>query len=147
MKLSTKGRYGTKVLLELALHYGEGLLPLKDIARRQQIPLQYLAHLIAPLITGGILRSTRGARGGISLTKPPRDIRLDEVIQLLEGSITPVECVDHPEACNRSGSCTVRDVWGELQKAMTDVLESITLQDLVERHKRKELPEQVTYCI
>ena len=96
MKLSTRGQYGTRALLELALHGGEEPVLLKDIAQRQQISLPYLQHLIAPLIAGGIVRSTRGAKGGISLVKPPDQIRLSEVIQLLEGSTAPVECVDNP---------------------------------------------------
>ena len=84
MKLSTRGRYGTKVLLDLALHHGSGPVSLKDISKRQQIPLHYLEHLIAPLVTGGIIRSSRGAKGGIWLVKPPADIRLSDVIPLLE---------------------------------------------------------------
>ncbi len=147
MKLSTRGQYGTRALLELALHYREGPIPLKDIAQRQQIPLQYLEHLITPLIAGGLVRSTRGARGGVLLAKSPKEIRLSEVIQLLEGSIAPVECVNNPGVCSRSELCVTRDVWDELKKAMDGVLESTTLQDLVERHKKKEQPEPVMYHI
>jgi Rrf2 family protein len=147
MKLSTRGQYGTKALLELALHYREGLIPLKDIAQRQQIPLQYLEHLITPLIAGGLVRSTRGARGGVLLAKSPKEIRLSEVIQLLEGSIALVECVNNPGACSRSELCVTRDVWGELKKAMDGVLESTTLQDLVERQKSKGQSKLVMYHI
>jgi len=147
MKLSTRGRYGTRALLELALHQGEGPVPLKDIAQRQQISLQYLEHLITPLIAAGIVLSTRGPRGGVSLAKPPEAIRLSEIIQLLEGSIAPAECVNNPGICVRSKLCVTRDIWGELKKVMNGVLESITLQDLVERQKRKEQPEGVMYHI
>jgi len=147
MKLSTRGQYGTRALLELALHQGEAPVLLKDIAQRQQISLPYLEHLITPLIAGGIVRSTRGAKGGVSLAKPPQKIRLSEVIQLLEGSTAPVECVNNPETCSRSESCATRDIWGELKKAMDGVLESTTLQDLVERQKRKEHPTEVMYHI
>ena len=147
MKLSTRARYGTRALLDLALHRGEGLVLLRDIARRQQIPLAYLEHLTSPLINGGIIRSTRGAKGGLSLAKPPEEIKLSEVIRFLEGSIAPAECIGNPEMCDRSGSCATRDVWGELQKAMDGVLESITLQDLVERQKSKEQAEEVMYHI
>jgi len=147
MKLSTRGRYGTRALLELALHYREGPVPLKDIAQRQQISLLYLEHLITPLIAGGIVRSTRGARGGVSLAKLPEEIRLSEVIQLLEGSIAPVECVNNPGICTRSELCVTRDIWSELKKAMNGILESTTLQDLVERQKRKEQPTEVMYYI
>ncbi len=147
MKLSTRARYGTRALLDLAVQEKRGPVLLKDIARRQQISLQYLEHLITPLITAGIVWSTRGPRGGISLAKPPAEIRLGEVIQLLEGSIAPVECVDSPGVCPRSQICATRDIWGELKKAMNGVLESTTLQDLVERQKSKEQPEEAMYYI
>ena len=147
MKLSTRGRYATRALLDLALHYEEEPILLRDIAQRQQISLPYLEHVITPLIAGGIVRSTRGRRGGVSLARPPEEIRVSEIIQLVEGSITPVECVTNPGICNRSGLCVTRDIWGELKKAMNEVLTSTTLQDLVERQKRKEQPEEVMYYI
>ena len=147
MKLSTRGRYGTRALLELALHQGEGPVLLKDIAQRQQISVQYLEHLITPLVASGIVRSTRGAKGGVSLAKSPEQVKLSEVIQLLEGSIAPVECVSNPEACDRSELCVTRDIWSELKRAMDGVLESVTLQDLAERQKQKEQSEEVMYYI
>ena len=147
MKFSTRARYGARALLDLALHQEEKPVLLKDIAQRQQISLAYLEHLITRLIAGGIVRSTRGARGGVSLAKAPEEIKLSEVIQLLEGSITPVECVNNPEICVRSESCATRDIWRELKKAMNKVLESTTLQDLVERQRRKERPDEVMYHI
>ncbi len=147
MKLSTKGQYGTRALLDLALHKEEEPVLLKKIAQRQQIPLLYLEHLIAPLIAGGIMRSTRGAKGGVSLARSPKEIKLSEVIQLLEGSSAPVECVNNPEMCARSELCVTRDIWGELKQAIDGVLESTTLWDLVERQKRKEQPEGAMYYI
>ena len=147
MKLSTRGRYGTRALLELALRHGKGPIPLKDIAQSQQISLSYLEHLVAPLIAGGMVLSTRGARGGVSLAKPPEKIKLSDVINLVEGSIAPVECVNNPGVCNRSESCVTRDIWDELKKAMDKVLESTTLQDLAERQKEKERPEEAMYYI
>ena len=147
MKLSTRGRYGTRALLDLALHQAEAPVLLRDVAQRQQISLPYLEHLITPLIAGGIVWSTRGARGGVSLAKPPEQIKLSEVIQLLEGSIAPVECVSNPGVCSRSKLCVTRDIWSELKKAMNGILESTTLQDLVERQERKERPEEIMYYI
>jgi len=147
MKLSTRTRYGTRALLELALHKGEGPIFLKDIARQQQISLPYLEHLVAPLIAGGIIRSTKGPRGGISLARNPEDIKLSEITQLLEGSVAPVECINNPDVCNRSGSCATRDIWSRLKEVMDDVLESTTLQDLVERQKKKSQPESTMYYI
>jgi Rrf2 family protein len=147
MKISTRGRYVTRALLDLALHKGEEPVLLKDIAQRQQISLQYLEHLITPLITRGIVRSARGPRGGVWLTKPPEEIRLSEVIQLFEGSMAPVACVDTPELCTRSELCVTRDIWGEIKKAIDGVLESTTLQDLVEQQKRREQTKEAMYYI
>ena len=147
MKLSTRGQYGTRLLLDLALHWGENPVLLKDIAQRQQISLGYLAHLITPLIAGGVVRTTRGARGGVSLARPPREIRLSEVIELLEGSTAPVECLDNPEVCTRSRLCVTRDVWSELKQAIDGVLESTTLQELVNKQKEKEYSRLEMYYI
>ena len=145
MKLSTKGQYGTRALLDLALHETDEPVPLKDIAQRQHIPLQYLEHLINPLITGGIVRSIRGAKGGVLLAKPAGEIRLSEVIQTLEGPIGPTECLNNPGVCDRSASCVTRDVWDELKKAMEGVLEATTLQDLADRHRKKAMAVAATY--
>jgi len=147
MKLSTRGRYGLRALLDLALHQGEGLVLLKDIARRQEVSLPYLEHLIAPLIAAGLVKSTRGARGGVLLFKPPSEIKLSEVVQLLEGSIAPVDCVNNPALCHRSTFCVTRDIWVEIKEAISQVLDSTTLQDLVERQKRKCRPEEIMYNI
>jgi Rrf2 family protein len=147
MKLSTRGLYATRALLDLALHKEEAPILLKDISRRQQISQRYLEHLITPLLTAGIITSTRGPKGGVSLAKPPEEIRLDEVIQLLEGAIAPVECVNNPGTCIRSGSCATREVWDELRQTMTRFLRSITIQDLMERQREKESSAQVMYYI
>jgi len=147
LKLSTRARYGTRALLDLALHWGNEPVQLKDIANRQNISLHYLEHLITPLVGAGIIRSTRGVRGGVQLIRHPREIKLSEVIQLLEGSITPAECIENPESCPRYNLCVTRDVWSEMKKAMDGVLESTTLQDLVERQKKKEQREGVMYYV
>jgi Rrf2 family protein len=124
-----------------------GPVLLRDIAKRQGIPLPYLKQLVSPLVTGGILRSTRGARGGLLLAKPPEQIKLIEVIQLLEGPVCPVECVNDRTACERSVTCAPRDVWLELQKAIEGVLEATTLRDLMERQREKEQPIGAMYNI
>jgi len=147
MKLSTRGQYATRALLDLALHQDEAPILLKDISRRQQISQRYLEHLITPLIAAGIIVTTRGPKGGVSLAKPPEEIRLDEVIQLLEGAISPVECVNNPDTCMRSGSCATREVWDELRQTMTGFLKSITIRDLMERQREKENSTQVMYYI
>jgi Rrf2 family cysteine metabolism transcriptional repressor len=136
MKLSTKGRYGTRALLDLALRYGEGPIPLKDIAQRQRIPLPYLERLISPLKAARIIKSSRGVRGGIRLVKPPQEVRLNEVISLLEGSVAPVECVNNAKTCSHSDLCVARATWDDMKKAMNGALESTSLQDLVELAKQ-----------
>jgi len=147
MKLSTRGRYGLRALLDLAVHQGEGMVLLKDVARRQEFSLPYLEHLITPLIAGGLVKSTRGARGGVLLVRPPAEVTLTEVVLLLEGSIAPVDCVNDPRVCHRSASCVTRDVWIQIKDAMTQVLDSTTLQDLVERQRQKEQTETGMYHI
>jgi Rrf2 family protein len=147
MKLSTRGQYATRALLDLAMHQDESPVLLKDISRRQQISQRYLEHLITPLITAGIITSTRGPKGGISLVRPPGEIGLDEVLQLVEGTIAPVECVNHPDRCVRSGSCAAREVWEELRQTMAGFLRSITIQDLMERQREKENSIEIMYYI
>ena len=142
MKLSTKGRYGTRALLEMARHYGEGPMLLKDIAERQQISLQYLEHLIGPLVGAGLVKTTRGFKGGVWLARPPSEIKLSETMQILEGNITPVECINNPGTCTRSRTCATRDVWDEMKRAMYGVLDSTTLEDLVKRQEVKERTPQ-----
>ncbi len=147
MKMSTKGQYGTRALLDLAQRYGKGPILVKDIARRQGISQHYLEHLFIRLIAAGLLKSTRGAKGGFTLAKPPDQIRVSEVVELMEGSLAPVSCVDDPKVCSRTNSCVMHDVWSEVKAAMSGVLESTTLQTLVERQKSKEQNEAATYDI
>ncbi len=145
MKLSTRARYGTRALLDIALNASDKPIQLREIARRQEISVMYLEHLITPLISAGILRTTRGVRGGVQLAKTPNDIRLSDVIQILEGSMAPVECVDDPTYCPRYNTCVTREVWSDMKKAIDGVLESITLQELVERQKRKGTKDTMYY--
>jgi len=137
IRFSTRGRYGTRLLMDLALCGANKPVMLKDIARRQDISLPYIAHLISPLIKAGIVKSTRGPKGGLSLAKHPQNIRLSEVILLLEGPIAPAACIDNPKACSHTPLCAARDIWDEVGKATYRVLDSITLQELVERQRQK----------
>jgi Rrf2 family protein len=147
MKISTKGRYATRALLDIAQHYGKTPVLLKDISARQGISLRYLEQIISPLISAKIINSTRGPRGGVMLAKPANKIKLVDIIQLLEGPIVPVECVSNPGVCTRAPSCATRDVWSDLAQAMYGVLESTSLQDLVERQNKKEPEREKTYDI
>ena len=142
MKLSTRARYGTRALLDLARHEGEKPVQLKEIAGRQDISLHYLEHIIAPLVGAGIIKSIRGARGGLQLTRQPKDVKLGEVIQLLEGAIAPVDCIGDPASCERADLCVTRDVWCEMKEAIEAALDAVTLQDLVDKQKIKEAPQK-----
>jgi len=136
MKLSTKTRYGTRAILDLAVHYGEGPILVKDIARRQGISKKYLDHIITALKTAGLVKSFRGAHGGYVLAKDPSSIKLSEVIQALEGPLAPVDCVDDPSICPRSPYCITIEVWTSIKRAIFNVLDSFTLQDLVDKQKK-----------
>lgn len=147
MKLSTRGRYGIRAILDLAGHTDDEPVLVKDISKRQEISVWYLQHLINPLIAGGLIRSTRGPGGGVSLTKSPSEIKLSDIILLLEGSLAPVECVDDPAVCPRSNLCVTRDTWVEIKKSIDRILESTTIQDLIERQKKKQLSKEAIYQI
>lgn len=147
MKLSTRTRYGMRALVDLAIRNTNQPMQLKDIAERQQISLAYLEHLIIPLISAGIVKSTRGVHGGIELAKPADKIQLKEILEVLEGPLAPVYCLKDEKSCPRSGTCATRDVWSDLKRAMENVLESSTLQDLAERQKSKEMQPATMYYI
>ncbi len=133
MKLSTRVRYGARALVDLATHYGESPQLIREVARRQEISQHYLEQIIITLKAAGLVKSIRGARGGVILAKPPSQISLDEVVRVLEGSTAPVECVDDPGVCSRSDGCAMRDVWTEVKHAIDQVLRPRTLQDLVNK--------------
>ena len=138
MKLSTRGRYATRAMLDLALHSAEGPVVIRDISRRQEVSELYMKQLIPPLRAARFIRVIRGAHGGLTLAKPPSQIKLIEIIQSIEGSTAPVECVDDAGICSRSDLCVTRVVWTKIKEAIDKVLESTTLQDLVEQHRQTE---------
>lgn len=137
MKLSTKGRYGARLMLALANNYGKGPLFLKDIAKEEEISEKYLSQLILPLKSVGLVNSGRGAHGGYTLSKPPSKIRLSEVVQTIEGPLVPVECVNNPSVCHRLDRCVTRDIWQEMGTKIVETLDSITLEDMVIRQRDK----------
>jgi Rrf2 family transcriptional regulator, cysteine metabolism repressor len=147
MKLSTRSRYGLRALVDLVLNSTGQPVQLKDIAERQRISLAYLEHLIIPLNSAGIITSTRGARGGVKLARLPQQIRLKEILEILEGPLAPVDCLKDTRSCPRSGACATQDVWDEMRKAMETVLESKTLLDLAGNQKSKETRKTTMYYI
>ncbi len=138
MKLSTRTRYGVRAILELAMSGNKGPLQLKIIAQRQDISVKYLEQLMVVLKTAGFVRSIRGSKGGYMLAKAPEQIELIDVLHCLEGTVITVECVDNKDYCTRAEDCAARDLWVKVQKAIEDVLRSMTLQDLANRPKEKK---------
>ena len=138
MKLSTRTRYGTRAILELAENHGQGPLQVKIIAHRQGISVKYLEQLMAILKSAGFVRSIRGSKGGYILAKAANKIKLSDVFKSLEGpSAITVECLENESYCARTADCVARQVWAQMQEAIMAVLQSITLQDLVDRAKDK----------
>lgn len=135
MKLSTRTRYGMRAIIELALSDRKGPLQLKVIAQHQDISAKYLEQLMVVLKSAGFIRSIRGAKGGYVLAKAPNQIKLSDIFHCLEGPVSTVECVENEDYCRRAADCVARQVWAQVQEAIEGVLQSITLQDVVDRAK------------
>ncbi|HZQ37660.1 MAG TPA: Rrf2 family transcriptional regulator [Dehalococcoidia bacterium] len=136
MKVSTKGDYGVRALIELALHYGQGPLQSAEIAARQRIPEPYLDHLLTTLRRAGFIRSIRGPQGGHELVREPERLPIDEVIEALEGSLIPSPCLDEGSPCARQGGCAQREMWQEVYDATRQILHRTTLADLASRERQ-----------
>ena len=147
MKISTRIRYGARALLELASRYGEGPIELREIAKKENISLKYLEQVIIPLRTGGLVKSIRGSKGGYSLAKAPSEIRLKDLVEVLEGPISLVECLMDPAVCQKAQACVTRDVWKEVSEAICHIFQSITLEDMVSRKREKEESNPTMYQI
>jgi Rrf2 family protein len=135
MKVSTKGDYGVRALVELAHRYGQGPVQSAEIASRQEIPEPYLDQLLTTLRRAGFIRSVRGPQGGHALIREPQDVRLSEVMVALEGSLAPIACVDDPDACTKTGGCVQREVWERVRDATQEILENATIGDLAEKER------------
>ena len=135
MKLSTRSRYGTRLMVDMAQHFNEGPIQLGDIAKRQDVSVKYLEQIIIPLKKAHYIESVRGPKGGHFLTRSPEEITLGEIVALLEDSASLVECTEDPTICERADVCPTRLIWKEVSEAMFDRLQAITLADLVEKAK------------
>ena len=140
IKLSTKSRYGTRMLVEMAQHYNQGPIQLGEIAKRQDISVKYLEQIIIPLKKAHYVESVRGPKGGHVLAKPPEEITVAEIVALLEEGSSLVECTEEAEVCERADICPTRLIWKEASEAMFDRLKSITLADLVKQAERLQSP-------
>ena len=147
MLLSTKGDYGVRALIDLAKHVGEGPVQRAEIARRRQIPESYLDHLLAQLRRDGYLRSTRGPAGGHELAKASDEITLLEVLESLEGSLFPIECVNEEPGSAAGALCGQQWVWQDIYTLMLERLGGTTIADLVEHENQHEQRFAATYNI
>jgi Rrf2 family protein len=136
VKVSTKGDYGVRALIELALHLGEGPLQSAEIAARHRIPEPYLDHLLTTLRRAGFIRSVRGPQGGHELVRKPAEVRLDDVLEALEGSLSPSACLDDNSPCAKSGGCPQRDLWQEVHNATIEILHRTTIADLAAKARQ-----------
>ncbi len=138
MRLTTKMRYGTRAMLDLALHEGQGPLRTADIASDQELSLKYLEQLLAALRVAGLVQSSRGVQGGYVLARPAQEITLRDIYQALEGAEGLVECTMHPEGCPRAEQCVTQEVWAGLYAASLDYLAARTLSDLTQRARERQ---------
>lgn len=143
MKISTKGRYALRMMLDLAMHKSDGYISLKDIAERQGISKKYLEQIVPLLNKSALLKTNRGYQGGYMLSKEASEYTVGEILRVTEGSLAPVTCLEYePNDCERAGQCMTLEVWKGLYKAVTEYLDGITLQDIIDKNS-----EGGSYCI
>ena len=148
MKISTKGRYGLRILIDLATHDSEKPRMVRDIAVSQQISEKYISRLIIDLRRARLVRSVRGMKGGFFLARPPREITLLDIMETMEGTISVVDCVMQPEKCAQNADCAARNVWKRLNDGIRELMRGITFEEILsEYNKSRSLDGICDYCI
>ena len=138
MMISSRGRYCLRVMTDLAEHQGEGYIPMKDVAARQDISLKYLEKILPVLVKNGIVEGLQGKTGGYRLKRKPEEYKLSEILRLTEGTLAPVACLDCGAApCNRAAQCKTLPVWTELDRIINSYLDSVTIADLLQKQPGK----------
>ncbi len=141
MKISTKGRYGLRMMIDIAMNQNEGPVSVRDIARRQSLSDKYLEQIITQANKAGLLKSIRGAGGGYQLSRPAKDISVGEILRVMEGSLSPVECVRErgaePAPCQNAGECATYELWRDIKTAVDQVIDNRSLQDMIDNYLRK----------
>ena len=142
MKISTKGRYALRMMLDLAEHQGDGYVALKDVAARQGISKKYLEQIVPILNRSDILQTNRGFQGGYRLARTPEKYTVGEILRLTEGGLAPVACLERdPIECERSSKCATLPVWKGLYRAICDYLDGVTLQDILDQQHQCEIDD------
>ena len=145
MKLSTKGRYGVKAMVDRAMHYGDTPVSIKTISQRQNISEYYLEQLFSPLRRAKLIKSIRGAQGGYVLNSAPKDITVADIMYVLEGPVEIAQCIEGTE-CDNIDFCATRLLWEKIKNSIDEVMESITLQDIVDDYNRlKQESESIKF--
>ena len=148
MKISTKGRYGLRILMDLALHQSEKPRLIRDIAKSQQISEKYISRLVIALRKAGMIRSVRGVNGGFHIAMKPEDITLLNVIEVMEGPLSIVDCVSAPKCCTHSKDCAPREVWCNLNENIRTLMSGTTLADILASYERQNKDRgDMDYCI
>ena len=136
MKISTKGRYALRLMIDLAQHDAAGYIPLRDISKRQEISAKYLEQIVVQLSRAGFVTSTRGAQGGYQLARHPAQYTVGEILRITEGSLAPVACLEHdPVECARAADCITLGFWRGLYDVVNQYVDSVTLEELVNQDK------------
>ncbi len=149
MKISFKGDYALKIILDLAVSWNQGITPIREISRRQDIPERFLEQIITTLKRGNYIKTVRGQRGGVYLAKPPSKITMGEIIRLVEGPTSPITCVSRSgyAHCDFESRCALRGVFMEVRNRINEVVDAVTFQDLVEKTRKLEARDVLDYCI
>jgi Rrf2 family protein len=148
MRISAKGEYAIRALLDLAVHHGEGLVPIQEVARRQGIPQRYLEQVLLLLKRAGILESRRGSAGGYQLVRPPAGISVGEVLRAVEGRVTALDVAGrHPSKTSEATASDLAPLWREIAGAVATVIDRTTFGDLAEQVKARQSPARTIYHI
>ena len=147
MKVSTKGRYGLRAVVDLAVNENDGQVSLKSVAERQGLSENYLEQLFSSLKKSGLVKSVRGAQGGYLLARPADKITVGDVLRSLEGTLCPVDCIDleMPSSCDKADACVTAPVWAKLRDKINEVVDSISIADLVTDYKNKIQDDYIYY--
>ena len=138
MKISTKGRYALRMMLDLAEYQQDGFVSLKDVARRQDVSKKYLEQIVAMLNKPGMLKTNRGFQGGYRLAKEPKDYTVGDILRVTEGGLAPVACLEeNPNTCERAANCVTLPVWQGLYRVINEYLDGITLQDILDKKQEQ----------
>ena len=149
MKISFKGDYALKIILDLALSHGNGITQIKDISKRQDIPEKFLEQIITTLKGAGFVKTVRGPKGGVFLAKPPANITMGEIIRLMEGPTSPIACVSKSghAKCGYEKLCAFKGYFAEIRDRINDVVDKTNFQEISEKSKKLNSPQVVDYCI